>query len=54
MNKYMHHRNIYRNPPDFKKLADNYPQFLNICRLVSEYNFLQISLILGPLLKCLN
>ncbi|CAF4934302.1 unnamed protein product [Pieris macdunnoughi] len=33
MNKYMHPRNIYRIPPDFKKLADIYPQFSSICRL---------------------
>ncbi|XP_047504151.1 RNA N6-adenosine-methyltransferase mettl16 isoform X2 [Pieris napi] len=33
MNKYMHPRNIYKIPPDFKKLADIYPQFSSICRL---------------------
>ncbi|PSN53309.1 hypothetical protein C0J52_04676 [Blattella germanica] len=26
-NKYMHHRNIYRNPPNFKELAITYPEF---------------------------
>ncbi|XP_045517927.1 U6 small nuclear RNA (adenine-(43)-N(6))-methyltransferase isoform X1 [Pieris brassicae] len=33
MNKYMHPRNIYKIPPDFKKLAHSYPQFSSICRL---------------------
>ncbi|XP_073980848.1 U6 small nuclear RNA (adenine-(43)-N(6))-methyltransferase isoform X1 [Rhodnius prolixus] len=27
MNKFMHPRNPYRNPPDFKKLALDYPEF---------------------------
>ncbi|KAJ8925349.1 hypothetical protein NQ315_009179 [Exocentrus adspersus] len=27
MNKYMHPRNIYRSPPDFKKLALEFPEF---------------------------
>ncbi|XP_021934839.1 methyltransferase-like protein 16 isoform X2 [Zootermopsis nevadensis] len=26
-NKYMHPRNIYKNPPDFKQLAISYPEF---------------------------
>ncbi|XP_044754875.1 U6 small nuclear RNA (adenine-(43)-N(6))-methyltransferase [Coccinella septempunctata] len=27
MNKYMHPRNIYKNPPNFKQLAIDYPEF---------------------------
>ncbi|XP_045497856.1 U6 small nuclear RNA (adenine-(43)-N(6))-methyltransferase [Colias croceus] len=33
MNKYIHSRNIYKNPPNFKKLADNYPEFAIISQM---------------------
>ncbi|XP_063383902.1 U6 small nuclear RNA (adenine-(43)-N(6))-methyltransferase [Cydia fagiglandana] len=32
MNKYMHPRNIYKNPPDFAKLSKDFPEFANISK----------------------
>lgn len=33
-NKYMHPRNIYKNPPDFKQLAISYPEFRKFAKQV--------------------
>ncbi|CAH0751515.1 unnamed protein product [Diatraea saccharalis] len=33
MNNYMHPRNIYKTPPDFAKLAENYPEFKCISKM---------------------
>ncbi|CAH0552197.1 unnamed protein product [Brassicogethes aeneus] len=33
MNKFMHPRNIYKSPPDFKQLAVDFPEFRNFVQL---------------------
>ena len=33
-NKYMHPRNIYKNPPNFKLLAISYPEFRKFTKQV--------------------
>lgn len=37
-NKYMHPRNIYKNQPNFKKLAATYPEFRKFAKQVNWYN----------------
>lgn len=37
MNQYMHPRNIYKNPPDFQQLANEYSEFRAVCKLVSIF-----------------
>ncbi|XP_047991631.1 U6 small nuclear RNA (adenine-(43)-N(6))-methyltransferase [Leguminivora glycinivorella] len=32
MNRYMHPRNIYKNPPDFSKLSKDFSEFSSICK----------------------
>lgn len=34
LNKYMHPRNIYKEPPDFAKLAKQYKDFSDIAKVV--------------------
>ena len=34
-NKYMHPRNIYRTPPNFKELAISYPDFRKYAKQVT-------------------
>ncbi|CAK1551139.1 unnamed protein product [Leptosia nina] len=33
MNKYMHPRNVYKDPPNFNKLATTYPEFAGVSRM---------------------
>lgn len=37
VNKFMHHRNIYRKPPDYTDLAIKYPEFRRKCKLVRKF-----------------
>lgn len=36
-NQYMHPRNIYRQPPDFKQLAIEFEQFRRISKMVNIF-----------------
>lgn len=36
INKQMHPRNIFRQPPDYTELAIKYPEFRRVCKLVSR------------------
>lgn len=36
LNKFMHPRNIYKNPPDFANLAKTYPEFSEVAKVVSS------------------
>lgn len=36
MHKYIHPRNIYRKPPDFAELAEMYPDFKAVTKLVGR------------------
>lgn len=38
LNKFMHPRNLYRTPPNFKELAINFPEFRQFAKQV-KYNF---------------
>lgn len=39
MNKFMHPRNIYKTPPDFKQLAIDYEDFRSISKIVNLIHF---------------
>lgn len=39
LNKYMHPKNIYRTPPDFKDLAIKYSEFREYANQVSLIQF---------------
>lgn len=35
MNRFMHRRNIYKTPPDFKQLAIEFDDFRKVSKMVS-------------------
>lgn len=42
MNKFMHSRNIYKTPPNFKELAISYPEFREYAQNVRFYSSLNV------------
>lgn len=48
LNKFMHPRNIYRTPPDFKQLAIEFAEFRNVSKMV------RTSIGFGPQSRCGN
>lgn len=57
LNKFMHPRNIYKNPPDFAKLAISYEDFANIAKTVNLIYYFCDKSLYGYVIRyilCLN
>lgn len=52
MNKFMHPKNIYQTPPDFSKLADEFPEIRTVAKAVKLNCFFFSFLFVQYLYKC--